>query len=112
MIRDFDSHSANERTFLAWVRTAVAVVGFGLAAARIGGQQPPLWSELTLLASGAVVVVIAYLRMRTLRRRISQDEEFDDDSLPADALLLLLVFALFAMLAMFAMNLSQVSGTS
>jgi putative membrane protein len=29
MIRNFSDHSANERTFLAWVRTAIAVMAFG-----------------------------------------------------------------------------------
>src|SRR5208282_5460252 len=29
MIRNFRDHSANERTFLAWVRTAIAVMAFG-----------------------------------------------------------------------------------
>lgn len=107
MIKKYQDHSANERTFLAWVRTSVAVVGFGLAAARIGSQQTSLWSELTLLAFGAVVVLIAYLRMRLLRKRIDREDDFDDESLPADALLLLLVVGLFAMLSMFAVNLSQ-----
>ena len=36
MIRNYTDHAANERTFLAWVRTAVAIVGFGLAVARFG----------------------------------------------------------------------------
>ena len=27
-------HQANERTFLAWLRTSVALIGFGLAIAR------------------------------------------------------------------------------
>jgi putative membrane protein len=27
--RDFGYHAANERTFLAWVRTAIAVMAFG-----------------------------------------------------------------------------------
>lgn len=107
MIEKYQEHSANERTFLAWVRTSVAVVGFGLAAARIGSQGTALWSELTLLGCGAVVVFIAYIRMRLLRKRISTDGDFDDESLPADALLLLLVIGLFAMLGMFAVNLSQ-----
>ena len=30
MIVNYADHSANERTFLAWVRTAVAIVGFRL----------------------------------------------------------------------------------
>ena len=29
MIRNFGDHSANERTFLAWVRTSIAVMAFG-----------------------------------------------------------------------------------
>jgi len=29
MIKNFSDHSANERTFLAWVRTSVAVMAFG-----------------------------------------------------------------------------------
>ena len=29
MIRNFGDHAANERTFLVWVRTAIAVMAFG-----------------------------------------------------------------------------------
>jgi putative membrane protein len=29
MIRDFGDHAANERTFLAWVRTGIAAIAFG-----------------------------------------------------------------------------------
>jgi len=29
MIRNFSDHAANERTFLAWVRTAIAMMAFG-----------------------------------------------------------------------------------
>lgn len=29
MIRSFSDHAANERTFLAWVRTGIAVIAFG-----------------------------------------------------------------------------------
>ena len=29
MIRDYRDHAANERTFLAWVRTGIAVIAFG-----------------------------------------------------------------------------------
>jgi putative membrane protein len=29
MIKNFTDHAANERTFLAWVRTAIAVMAFG-----------------------------------------------------------------------------------
>jgi len=29
MIKNFGDHSANERTFLAWVRTAIGIMAFG-----------------------------------------------------------------------------------
>jgi putative membrane protein len=29
MIKRYSDHAANERTFLAWVRTAVAIMAFG-----------------------------------------------------------------------------------
>ena len=29
MIEKFSDHAANERTFLAWVRTAITVMAFG-----------------------------------------------------------------------------------
>jgi inner membrane protein YidH len=29
MIRDYSDHAANERTFLAWVRTGIAAIAFG-----------------------------------------------------------------------------------
>ena len=31
MIEDYTDHAANERTYLAWVRTALAFMAFGLA---------------------------------------------------------------------------------
>jgi putative membrane protein len=30
MIRGYRDHAANERTFLAWVRTGIAVIAFGV----------------------------------------------------------------------------------
>jgi len=104
VIRNYADHSANERTFLAWVRTAIAVVGFGLAAARLGNLQTAIWSELALLLTGAIVILVAYARMRNLRRRIASEEERDDGAPRADALLILLTMALLAMLAMFAVH--------
>ena len=29
MIRDYANHAANERTFLAWVRTGIAIIALG-----------------------------------------------------------------------------------
>jgi putative membrane protein len=104
MIANYADHSANERTFLAWVRTAIAIVGFGMATARLGSGQPQIWTEVLMLVAGAVVVLLAFLRMRHVKARISADEMLDDDAFPTDTLLLLLVAALFALLATFAIH--------
>lgn len=35
-------HLANERTYLAWMRTAIALMGFGVVIVRLRHFQPPL----------------------------------------------------------------------
>ncbi|GAB1541229.1 DUF202 domain-containing protein [Scytonema sp. NUACC21] len=40
-------HQANERTFLAWLRTSIALIGFGFAIARFGLFLRQLNSTLT-----------------------------------------------------------------
>lgn len=102
MVKNYADHSANERTFLAWVRTAIAVVGFGLGAARLGNSSGQTGSELLLLFSGGLVILIAYGRMLLLRRHIKHSDELDDDAVPVDTLLVLLIMALFIMLGSFA----------
>jgi putative membrane protein len=106
MIVNYADHSSNERTFLAWVRTAIAIEGFGMAAARLGNDQPQVWTEVAMFAAGAVVVLLAFLRMRHIKARISASLIFDDDTLPTDTLLMLLVASLFALLATFALHVS------
>jgi uncharacterized membrane protein YidH (DUF202 family) len=34
MIRGYGDHAANERTFVAWVRTGIAVIAFGASGSR------------------------------------------------------------------------------
>ncbi|NJN20665.1 MAG: DUF202 domain-containing protein [Leptolyngbya sp. RL_3_1] len=77
-------HQANERTFLAWLRTSVALVGFGFAIARFGiflrqmkvvVEQPPFESihplfnsqvlGISLVMLGVVVIGLAGWRYNT-----------------------------------------------
>ncbi|MBI4783213.1 MAG: DUF202 domain-containing protein [Oscillatoriophycideae cyanobacterium NC_groundwater_1537_Pr4_S-0.65um_50_18] len=71
-------HQANERTFLAWLRTSIALIGFGFAIARFGlfiqqlefalGQVPApngLNSEslgVTLVVIGILTIALATWR--------------------------------------------------
>ncbi|WP_323844372.1 DUF202 domain-containing protein [Microbulbifer magnicolonia] len=106
MARNFKEHAANERTFLAWVRTAVAVVGFGLAAGRLSEQPASPWSEVALLVCGGFVVLLSYARMRVQRRQIDAPTGPDYEARPFDLLLVGLVFSLFALMAFFTLHLT------
>lgn len=56
---------ANERTFLAWNRTALSLIGGGLAAAqllRFGSGAARLAVALTLIALGVVVALAGFAR--------------------------------------------------
>lgn len=75
MIRNFADHSANERTYLAWVRTAVAIMGFGFVVERLGvtgtfTAPPAAWVDgdrvwLLLFA----IALPAFLVLRLLKKR-------------------------------------------
>jgi inner membrane protein YidH len=89
MITGYSDHAANERTFLAWVRTGIAVIAFGfflekfnlflrtIAAAAVGEQAAQLarlsgrvgsYDGLLLIFGGVALVVLATARfVRTTR---------------------------------------------
>lgn len=106
MIANYRDQAANERTFLAWVRTAISIIGFGMAAARLNNAQVQVWSEVLMLVAGAFVILLAFLRMRRVQVRIVATETQLDDAVPTDTLLLLLIAALFGLLATFALHVS------
>ncbi len=108
MIPHYVDHSANERTFLTWVRTSIGVVGFGIAAGRIDGN-PDVWSERILLGSGAGLILLAFVRMRLLRAKIIAEEVNSDDGLLYDILFLGVVTLLFVMLGAFAFHVRSVT---
>src|SRR5262249_18520080 len=82
MIERYSDHAANERTFLAWVRTAIAVMAFGflvekfdlfleIAARSSGARVPAMGGQLLanlagllLIALGGVTMVLAIVRFR------------------------------------------------
>jgi putative membrane protein len=68
-----DSELANDRTFLAWLRTAIAVFGLGFVVAKISLIVQPdatrlenkdLYSTVgvVIVLSGAALVVVGYLQ--------------------------------------------------
>jgi putative membrane protein len=91
MIRNFSDHAANERTFLAWVRTAIAVMAFGflierfdlfleIAAPSLAGRNLSALGQkfanaagLAFIVLGTVMIMIAAARLFATARRIDSD---------------------------------------
>jgi len=73
MIDRFQEHAANERTFLAWIRTGVAIAGFGVLVEKLPNTTDSTWTGLALVAMSATLVVLSTLRFLSVRRRIDHD---------------------------------------
>lgn len=64
---------ANERTFLAWQRTALGLVAAGLAVIHLLDEDRGLlWLGVLMLLVGAVSAGLGYLRFRTADRAIRE----------------------------------------
>ncbi len=84
-------HQANERTFLAWLRTSIALIGFGFAIARFGiflrqmsavANQPIEATQgllnsqslgVSLVMIGVIVIGLAAWRYGVTFQQIEQD---------------------------------------
>jgi putative membrane protein len=77
-IRD---HLANERTYLSWMRTAIALMGFGMVILRLRAFHPPLvprpgygWKlGLMFALVGLLSVFFTTAHYFTVRRDIDED---------------------------------------
>ncbi len=121
MIKNFSDHAANERTFLAWVRTAIAVMAFGFIVEKFNvflevaapsladptlslpGQRFGNIVGLALILFGAAMVAIAAIRFLITAKSIdSQDVRHGPGTRLDVALAVLLVLlgcALFVFLS-------------
>jgi putative membrane protein len=89
--RHISDHLANERTFLAWIRTSISVIGLGFVVAkfmvwlrelsmRLDGSAPSRRSGLSmplgigLMSFGALLALIAAWRYRAVRTAILKGE--------------------------------------
>ena len=93
--RRTSDHLANERTFLAWIRTSISVTGLGFVVARFsvwlrelavrfGGPVRPAQTGLSLplgvsmMGLGGILALIAAGRYRATRIAIDQDKSAAD----------------------------------
>ena len=114
-VRNRRVHMANERTFLAWVRTSIGIMAFGfvvekfalfmkqmsyfLAGAGVPTNQPPSSSlgyssifGIFLVGLGAVMGLLAFIRYKKIEKQI--DEDTYQPSLILDILLTISIIAM------------------
>ena len=94
MIERYTDHSANERTFLAWVRTGIAVMAFGFLVEKFNlflaylaqaaghpvvAPAGVVHAEVVgvlMLVAGVLVIVLGTMRFALNRSRIAQAQVF------------------------------------
>jgi putative membrane protein len=75
---------ANERTFLAWNRTGLALIGGGLAVEQFldAGRLARLAIALPLIALGAWIALASYARWREVEQAMTRGDELPPSYLP------------------------------
>lgn len=126
MIPRFTDYAANERTYLAWVRTSVAIMAFGFLVERfdlylaylgraIAGAMPSAMPApstphhlhaaqivgLALIALGILIMIGATIRFVNHRRAIGCDETVGYGTPLGDAVLALLLICFAAFLGIY-----------
>lgn len=124
MIPRFRDYAANERTYLAWVRTAVAIMAFGFLVERFdlflvylgrkgtanAATAPAATANhlhsaqvagLALIALGILIILGATARFFHHRRSINRAEEVGYGTALGDALLALLLVCFAAFLGVY-----------
>src|SRR5579863_9451896 len=93
MIKRYSDHAANERTFLAWVRTAIAIMAFGFVIEKFDlflvalapqaalkqiaphGQKFANAAGLAFIAIGVAMIVLAGIRFAWTAKAIASEEQ-------------------------------------
>jgi putative membrane protein len=129
MIPRFRDHAANERTYLAWVRTAIAIMAFGFLVERFdlflaylgrsgaanSSVNPAALSPaaahhhlhaaqlvgLALIALGILIIIGATVRFVHHRRTIACEAEVGYGTAVGDGLLALLLICFAAFLGIY-----------
>jgi putative membrane protein len=109
MIKRYSDHAANERTFLAWVRTAIAAMAFGFLIERFDlfikfaapqaaqqqlsphGQTFANVAGLAFIAVGVAMIAIAGFRFLKTAKDIEIDDEVPSSGARFDLALAVLI---------------------
>jgi putative membrane protein len=127
MMANYTNHAANERTFLAWIRTGLAVAAFGFFLIKLnifvdavgGGSTPHLpaeaagagvavatrYSGLAMVGIGIAIIARSRFAFERTRRAIDRDEVVQ---IPRSRAETLLSTALAIAVLIFGINLARI----
>jgi putative membrane protein len=118
-VRNRRVHMANERTFLAWIRTSIGIMAFGFVVEKfalfvkqisylMGKEVVPStrgyssFFGISLVALGALMGVLSFIRYKKVEKQI--DEDTYQPSLILDILLTISVLAIGIFLAIYLLH--------
>jgi putative membrane protein len=107
MIKNFNDHAANERTYLSWVRTALGIAAFGIAIPRLD-LAPGIFSLIAgfaLVAIAGIILILSTVRFVAATREIESSEMYSASSVRREVVLsglLLASILVFCILLWFA----------
>lgn len=102
MINRFTDKSANERTYLAWVRTVLSIAGFGLLIEKLAPAGTTKdWFAPALVGLSAFLLLVATIQYELTRRMISDNADEDPRYAWSERLLVGMVVMLLGMVFVF-----------
>ena len=125
MIKRYTDHSANERTYLAWIRTSISIMAFGFLIEKfdlfvsyigktVGDEErfksslPAELVGLGLFFVGVLIIITATVSFFMNKKSIESDElipySVKNTNILLSSLMILLSFFLFAYMALLVIN--------
>jgi putative membrane protein len=113
------NRAAYDRTLMAWIRTAISLIGFGFAIAKsyeyiqteemettgrfIDQIHAPLWFGMSFIVLGMVCILGGVIQYRVVMKQIQSDRFTYNEPRPLAKIiaLILLIIGVFALIAIF-----------
>jgi len=114
-----NDHLANERTFLAWLRTSIAIMGLGFVVVKFSlfikqlslalGEQPISsgkgYSSIIgtiLVATGALIALLAWIRYKKIQQKLLSNQYYPSATLSTLLTLGILLFSIILVIYLLA----------
>lgn len=108
-------YQANERTFLAWIRTSIAIMAFGFVVVKFSlflkqltllvGNNAEVPTQgysgilgIAIVAFGLITAVLSYLQFRRVEKQLTSGKYSPSGTLPAVLVVFIVIIGLFVLM--------------